>query len=122
MKNRNKPWSCIKNCGACCKLTPDEREEALKVLDVEQQEIYMKMVGEDGWCTYYDTGSRRCKIYDERPYFCRVSNLHKLFMVNENEKNEFAIKCCLQQIKSVYGPRSQEIRRFQRQIRLLAKK
>lgn len=37
------------------------------------------MVGEDGWCIHFDTGGRRCRIYDTRPDFCRVENLVALF-------------------------------------------
>jgi len=37
------------------------------------------MVGEDGWCIHFDTGRRRCRIYDSRPDFCRVENLVALF-------------------------------------------
>ena len=117
MKNKPHKWSCVNGCGACCRLAPEESQEAIFALSEAQLEIYMKMVGEDGWCIHYDTGSRRCNIYSERPDFCRVSNLHKLFDVEESNANSFAIECCQQQIKSIYGSRSLEIRRFNRQLR-----
>jgi hypothetical protein len=37
------------------------------------------MVGADGWCIHFDTGGRRCRIYHQRPDFCRVENLMSLF-------------------------------------------
>ena len=41
--------------------------EALEALNDEDQATYLEMVGEDGWCIHYDSGGRRCRIYDERP-------------------------------------------------------
>ena len=72
-------WRCIAGCGACCRLDPAQREEDLACLSDEQRHTYLAMVGEDGWCIHYDTGGRRCRIYDTRPEFCRVENLVKLF-------------------------------------------
>ena len=90
-------WSCMDHCGACCRLAPDERPEALEALSPEQQELYLSMVGPDGWCLHFDTGSRRCRIYDTRPDFCRVSSLCSLFGVDDAEADAFAISCCRQQ-------------------------
>jgi Fe-S-cluster containining protein len=72
-------WRCISGCGACCRLDPALRGEDLDCLDAEQRRTYLSMVGEDGWCIHFDTGSRRCRIYDARPDFCRVENLVALF-------------------------------------------
>ena len=113
--SREKPqWSCIKHCGACCRLAPEERSDALAALSEEQQRTYLAMVGADGWCIHYDTGSQRCRIYEERPDFCRVSGLGRLFDVPDDQFDSFAIACCNQQIRSVYGGRSGVMRRFKR--------
>ncbi len=72
-------WQCISGCGACCRLDPSERGEAIEALDAHQRELYLSMVGADGWCIHFDTGGRRCRIYDQRPDFCRVENLMSLF-------------------------------------------
>lgn len=72
-------WQCISGCGACCRLDPALRGEDLDRLSEEQRRTYLAMVGEDGWCIHFDTGSRRCRIYDARPDFCRVENLLTLF-------------------------------------------
>ena len=72
-------WHCIAGCGACCRLDPALREDALAALDAEQRQAYLALVGPDGWCIHYDTGGRRCRVYSERPDFCRVSNLVALF-------------------------------------------
>ena len=74
------------------------------------------MVGEDGWCKHYDSGGRRCRIYAERPDFCRVSSLADLFDVPAEDTDAFAIACCNQQIRSLYGGRSSEMRRFTRAV------
>ena len=110
-------WRCISGCGSCCRLEPEEREEALEALTPEQQEQYLSMVGPDGWCIHYDTGSCTCRIYDERPLFCRVENLASLFDVAPEEANAFAIACCRQQIRSEHGGRGIVMKRFEQAIR-----
>lgn len=114
---RTKPtWTCIHQCGACCRLAPEERPEALEALSENQRKVYLSMVGEDGWCKHYDSGGRRCRIYETRPDFCRVSSLATLFGVPAEDTDAFAISCCDQQIRSLYGGRSPELRRFKRAV------
>ena len=107
-------WQCISGCGSCCRLDPGERPEALAALGAEEQELYLSMVGADGWCRHYDTGGQRCRIYESRPRFCRVTNLASIFEVAEAEANDFAIACCRQQIRSEHGGRGRVLRRFER--------
>ncbi|KAL0333320.1 UNVERIFIED_CONTAM: hypothetical protein Sangu_1488200 [Sesamum angustifolium] len=73
-KKKDPVWQCVQNCGACCKLdkgptfpSPDEIFD-----DPSDIQLYKSLVGEDGWCIHYDKSSRKCSIYAERPYFCRV--------------------------------------------------
>jgi len=114
-------WQCIIQSGACCRLDPGERQEALGALSESQRELYLSMVGADGWCIHYNTGARSCSIYDTRPDFCRVSNLMSLFGETANGDpdyaNRFAIACCKQQIRSAYGGRGRVMGRFLRAIR-----
>ena len=121
MKKPKQKWKCITNCGACCRLDPTERIEAIESLSPSQAEKYLSMVGENGWCIHYDTGRRRCKIYSDRPDFCRVSNLDKFFEVDVNDSSPCAITFCHQQIRSIYGGRSKEMRRFKREVGDLTK-
>ncbi|MFZ9228695.1 MAG: YkgJ family cysteine cluster protein [Prochlorococcaceae cyanobacterium] len=112
-------WHCITGCGACCRLDPALRQEAIDALSPEQQERYLAMVGDDGWCRHYDTGGRRCRIYDERPDFCQVANLVSLFGaadLGSPAGDAFAIACCKQQIRSEYGGRGRVMRRFLKAI------
>lgn len=94
-----------------------ERNEALEALDEEQQQLYLSMVGPDGWCIHFDTGSSSCRIYEERPVFCRVENLAQLFEVPAEEANDFAIACCRQQIRCEHGGRGMVMKRFEQAIR-----
>ena len=112
-------WGCISGCGACCRLDPSLRQEAIGALSPEQQEQYMAMVGADGWCINFNTGSRSCRIYAERPDFCNVANLVLLFGTIDDPSagDRLAISCCLQQIRSEYGGRGRVMKRFQRAIR-----
>lgn len=122
-------WQCISGCGACCRLDPAQRPEALDALTAEQRRTYLALVGEDGWCVHYDSGGRRCRIYAERPDFCQVANLVALFDPDRTpvdtrpaepppgRADALAIACCLQQIRSEYGGRSGVMKRFLRALR-----
>ena len=107
-------WHCIHQCGACCRLCPEERGEALAALSESQRTKYLSMVGDDGWCIHYDSGGQRCTIYSDRPDFCRVSELGALFDVPTDDIDSFAIACCRQQIRATHGGRSGVMRRFNR--------
>ncbi|HJN35258.1 MAG: YkgJ family cysteine cluster protein [Prochlorococcus sp.] len=117
MKRTSAQWRCMKQCGACCRLAPEERPEALQALNPSQRELYLDMVAADGWCKHFDSGGRRCRIYDQRPDFCRVSELGTMFDVGPGQIDAFAICCCRQQIRSVFGGRSPELRKFERMLR-----
>lgn len=110
-------WRCIQGCGACCRLDPALRPEALDALNAEQRHQYLAMVGPDGWCIHFDTGGRRCRVYADRPDFCRVENLMRLFGAEGEEADALAIRCCTEQIRSEYGGRGRVMRRFLRAIR-----
>ena len=111
-------WTCISGCGACCRLDPDGRPEALEALNPEQRQLFLSMVGDDGWCRHYDTGGRRCRIYEDRPDFCQVANLMALFADDTDaDPQALAIRCCLQQIRSEYGGRGKVMRTFLRALR-----
>ncbi len=109
-------WSCVDGCGACCRLAPEEREEALQALDGELTMLYLSMVGEDGWCIHFDKSLRSCKIYSERPSFCRVSNIQQFFDFETSNFDSFAVACCTDQIKTLYGSSSSEYLRFKEQL------
>lgn len=112
-------WGCISGCGACCRLDPSLRQEAIEALSPEQQEQYLAMVGPDGWCINFNTGARSCRIYADRPDFCNVANLVQLFgtVDDPGAGDRLAIGCCLQQIRSEYGGRGRVMKRFRRAIR-----
>ncbi len=107
-------WQCVKNCGACCNLTPSDRPDLADYLTPEQLKTYLGMVGTDGWCINYDAEQRLCKIYEQRPSFCRVQadTFERMFSIDTDELNEFAIDCCQEQISGVYGSKSEELERF----------
>ena len=114
MNKQSPSWQCIHQCGACCRLCPEERGEALAALSENQRSKYLSMVGDDGWCIHYDSGGQSCTIYSDRPDFCRVSELGALFDVPTDDIDSFAIACCKQQIRATYGGRSGVMRRFNR--------
>jgi uncharacterized protein len=111
-------WRCVKDCGACCHLDPSDRPDLEEYLLPEELEQYLSMVGEDGWCIYFDRHKRECTIYNRRPRFCRVKPdiFEQMYGIEAKEFNDFAIDCCRQQIEGVYGPQSQEIERYNQQI------
>ena len=107
-------WQCVKNCGACCNLTLADRPDLADYLTPGQLETYKGMVGPDGWCIHYDGEQRLCKIYEQRPSFCRVQadTFEQMFDIDPADLNEFAIDCCKEQISGVYGSDSDEFERF----------
>lgn len=106
-------WQCIQGCGACCHLDPKYRDLET-YLTPELMAQYLSMVGADGWCLNYDKTSRECRIYRDRPIFCRVTpdNFQRMYDTPPEEFHEFAIDCCLQQIEGVYGEESGELDRY----------
>ncbi|MGB3790514.1 MAG: YkgJ family cysteine cluster protein [Phormidesmis sp.] len=107
-------WQCVKNCGACCELSPADRPDLADYLAPAELSLYMSMVGKDGWCIHYDKDQRTCTIYNDRPNFCRVQpdTFQQLYDIQPNELNDFAIECCEQQIGGIYGNMSSEMDRF----------
>jgi hypothetical protein len=111
-------WRCVKKCGACCHLDPTDRPDLDRYLSGEELQLYLSLVGEDGWCINFDRSTRTCKIYPDRPRFCRVQAdvFADLYGIESEELNDFAIDCCHQQIAGVYGDISAEMDRFNREI------
>jgi uncharacterized protein len=114
-------WRCVKQCAACCNLDPHDRPDLEEYLSPEQLAIYLSMVGEDGWCINLDRDTRACKIYADRPSFCRVQEdtFVAMFGIEPEDLNDFAIACCREQIEGVYGDRSLEAIRFDRELGIL---
>lgn len=111
-------WRCVKQCGACCYLAPEERPDLEDYLTPEELAQYLALVGEDGWCIHFDPTNRECRIYADRPRFCRVSAevFQDLYEVTPEELNDFAIDCCREHIEDIYGDRSLEMLRFDREV------
>ncbi|ELR99406.1 YkgJ family cysteine cluster protein [Gloeocapsa sp. PCC 73106] len=112
-------WRCVKSCGACCHLDPTERPDLADYLSPEQLREYLNLVGNDGWCVNYDHQLRECRIYSQRPRFCRVEPdiFAQMYGVDETEFNDFAIECCLEQIEGVYGNSSPEMLRYEETVK-----
>ncbi|MDG2615563.1 YkgJ family cysteine cluster protein [Thermoleptolyngbya sichuanensis A183] len=111
-------WRCVKQCGACCHLDPAERPDLEEYLSPPELAEYLSLIGPDGWCIHFEPDSRECTIYEKRPRFCRVEPavFQDLFGIEPEELNDFAIDCCRQQIEGVYGDRSLEMLRFDREV------
>jgi hypothetical protein len=113
-----KTWLCMQGCGACCHLAPEDRPDLATYLTPSELEQYLSLVGPDGWCVHYDGDRRQCRIYDQRPRFCRVlpDTFAQMFGVAEDEFEAFAIDCCQAQITGVYGPQSVELAQYQQAV------
>ncbi|MBW4580471.1 MAG: YkgJ family cysteine cluster protein [Tildeniella nuda ZEHNDER 1965/U140] len=111
-------WRCVKQCGACCHLDPTDRPDLEDYLAPPELALYLSMVGDGGWCIHFDHTTRECGIYADRPRFCRVEPdvFQDLFGIEADELNDFAIACCREQIEGVYGDRSLELLRFDREV------
>lgn len=111
-------WRCVKQCGACCYLEPSERPDLEEYLSPQELEQYLGMVGEDGWCINFDHSSRECRIYPDRPRFCRVKPevFQEMYGIEPLALDDFAVDCCHENIEDVYGAYSLEMLRFNREI------
>ncbi|TXG59080.1 hypothetical protein EZV62_016909 [Acer yangbiense] len=114
-------WRCVERCGACCKLdkgpafaTPEEIFD-----DPSDIQLYRSLMGPDGWCINYDKNTRKCSIYSDRPYFCRVEPgvFESLYGIDKKKFNKEACGCCRDTIKANYGTDSEELDNFNRSIR-----
>ena len=105
-------WSCIKNCGACCYFDLTERDDLSRVLSSNDIALINSMTRKDGWCKHLDKSSRKCKIYESRPYFCRVNEFSKSFKGFLKKGDKFLIDCCTQHISSIYGRKSNQMKAF----------
>lgn len=112
-------WSCVKGCGACCYLEPSERPDLEEYLTPEELEQYLSMVGSEGWCINFDRTSRECRIYSNRPRFCRVEpeSFQDMYGIAPEEINNFAIECCQEHISDIYGADSQEMQHFNQKVK-----
>lgn len=111
-------WCCVKQCGACCHLDPSDRPDLAEYLSPEELVLYFSLVGENGWCIHFDHDSRECRIYADRPRFCRVEaeTFEEMYGIEPEELNDFAVDCCREQIDGVYGDRSLEMIRFDQAV------
>ena len=105
------PWACMSKCGACCYLAPQERD--LTGLSDEERATYIGMAGADGWCINFDRGTHLCKIYEERPGFCRIESLGPMYGVAEEELGDFAADSCRDHIGQLCGDNASELDRFE---------
>ncbi|KAK4536042.1 hypothetical protein CDCA_CDCA07G2067 [Cyanidium caldarium] len=98
-------WVCVQGCGACCRLAPVERPGLEEWLSTDELEQYHSMVLPDGWCRHFDQDARTCTIFERRPRFCRAEPavFRDLYGVGEEDFDEFARECCMEQIVDVYG-------------------
>ena len=111
-----KSWTCIENCGACCKFNLDERIDLLDKLNNEDLTLIKSMTTNDGWCKNLDRENKKCLIYESRPHFCRVNEFSILFKEYLKYGDKFLIDCCKQHISSNYGSKSEEMKNFKMAI------
>ena len=107
-----KSWTCIKNCGACCKFDLNERVDLKNKLDSSDLALIDKMTAKDGWCKYLDRTNKKCLIYEDRPHFCRVNEFSITFKEYLKYGDKFLIDCCKEHISSNYGKKSEVFKRF----------
>ena len=107
-----KSWICIENCGACCKFDLSERYDLSNKLSIEDITLINSMTSKDGWCKYLDRQNKKCMIYENRPHFCQVNKFSNSFADYKKKGDEFLINCCKQHISSIYGNKSEEMKRY----------
>ena len=111
-----KSWSCIENCGACCRFDLEERDNLSGILSSKDIALINSMTRNDGWCKYFNKSNKKCMIYESRPHFCRVNEFSKEFKGYLKNGDKFLIDCCTQHISFVYGRKSKEMKAFKTAI------
>jgi Fe-S-cluster containining protein len=111
-------WQCVTGCGACCNLDPVDRPDLEDYLTPEEISHYFSLVGKRGWCINFNHNTRKCRIYQTRPDFCRVTpkTFETMYKVKKVQFNDFAIKCCQQQIAGIYGENSFEMKHYKQLV------
>ena len=107
-----KSWTCIENCGACCKFNLSERSDLEGKLNKDDIALINSMTSKDGWCKNLDMKNKKCLIYETRPHFCRVNKFSVRFKGYFDYGDKFLIDCCKQHISSNYGSKSEEMKNF----------
>ncbi|XP_023518453.1 uncharacterized protein LOC111781942 [Cucurbita pepo subsp. pepo] len=119
-KRKEELWQCVEGCGACCKLAkgPSFASPEEIFQNPSDIELYKSLIGADGWCIHYEKSSRKCSIYADRPYFCRVESpvFEKLYGIKENKFNKVACSSCRDTIKAIYGFQSKELEGFNKAV------
>ncbi|KAK4772978.1 hypothetical protein SAY87_027997 [Trapa incisa] len=114
-------WRCVDGCGACCKLDkgPDFASPEEIFENPKDVELYRSMVGTDGWCIHFEKSTRKCSIYPDRPYFCRVTpeNFQSLYGIGKKNFNREACASCRDSIKAIYGSNAEELENFNLSIK-----
>ena len=111
-----KSWTCIEKCGACCQIDLKYRKSLNNILSKEDIELIKSMTKKDGWCRYLDKENMKCGIYKNRPHFCNVSLFSKNFKEYRKNGDNFLIDCCKEHISFIYGKKSDEMKRYKREI------
>ena len=109
-------WSCIENCGACCRFDLTERDNLTDKLSSDDLALINSMTLKDGWCKYLDKTNKKCTIYETRPHFCRVNEFSSSFKEYLKNGDKFLIDCCKQHISSIYGKKSTQMVNFKKTI------
>ena len=107
-----KSWTCIENCGACCKFDLNERNDLADKLNKDDIALINSMMDKDGWCKNLDRENKKCLIYETRPHFCRVKEFSTKFKGYLKSGDKFLIDCCKQHISSNYGNQTKEMKTF----------
>ena len=107
-----KSWSCIENCGACCKFDLTNRSDLENKLSSKDFALINSMTTADGWCKHLDRKDKKCNIYKTRPHFCRVNEFSIEFKEYLKNGDKFLINCCKQHISSIYGSKSTQMKNF----------
>ena len=107
-----KSWTCIENCGACCKFDLSQRSDLANKLTKKDIDLINSMTTKDGWCKNLDKENKKCLIYENRPYFCRVSEFSTKFKEYLKFGDKVLIECCKQHISSNYGYQSKDMKTY----------
>ena len=107
-----KSWTCIENCGTCCKFDFNKRSDLADKHSKQYISLINSMTDKNGWCENLDRENEKCLIYKTLPHFCRVNEFSIAFKGYLKFGDKFLIDCCKQHISTNYGYKSEEMQIF----------
>ena len=63
-------------CGLCC-------------MNLARSILYSDLDRGDGVCRYYESSSKKCTIYEQRPLKCNVDKIYEIYAIDKMTREQY---------------------------------